>query len=143
MRAIDYFDKAAETWPNRTALVDRGVRCSYWEAQQLTHRIARALWAGGLRGEERAAIFSPNDARVLLCMLGIMRSGGVWVPMNHRNAIDANIAYMNYAEVSWLFYHSSFADQATQMRSRVKSFTRILHGARRQRAGSRLGGLRW
>ena len=33
-------------------------------------------------------------------MLGIMRSGGVWVPVNHRNAIDANIEYMNYAEVS-------------------------------------------
>jgi fatty-acyl-CoA synthase len=126
MRAIDYFDKAAETWPNRTALLDRGVGYSYWEAQQLTHRIARALWSGGLRGEERAAIFSPNDGRVLLSMLGIMRSGGVWVPMNHRNAIDANIEYMNYAEVSWLFYHSSFADQVAQMRARVNSLRHLV-----------------
>src|SRR5262244_276826 len=126
MRAIDYFDKAAETWPGRTALLDRGVRYSYWEAQQLTHSIARGLWAGGLRSEERAAIFSPNDARVLLCMLGIMRSGGVWVPMNHRNAIDANIAFMNYAEVSWLFYHSSFADQVADMRAGVKSLKHLV-----------------
>src|SRR5215470_7043537 len=103
MRAIDYFDKAAETWPTRTALLDRGIQYSYWETQQLTQRVARGLRVNGLRGEERAAIFSPNDARVLIAMLGIMRSGGVWVPMNHRNAIDANTEYMNYAEVAWLF----------------------------------------
>jgi hypothetical protein len=49
---------------------------SYLEAQQASQRIAKAMWAGGLRGEERVAILSPNDARVLLCMLGLMRAGG-------------------------------------------------------------------
>ena len=111
MRAIDYFDKAAEAYPTRTALIDRGVRYSDWEAPQLTPRLARAMRAKGLSGEQRAAIFSPNDARVLLAMLAIMRSGAVWIPINHRNAVEANIAYMNYAETSWLFYHSSFRDQ--------------------------------
>ncbi len=74
------------------------------------------MWAHGLRGEQCAAIFSQNDARVLCCMLGIMRAGAVWVPINYRNAIDANVEYMNYAKMAWLFYHSDFKDSVEEFR---------------------------
>ena len=73
MRAIDYFDKGAEEFPDRIAIVDRTTDYSYREAQEASRGIAKAMWAAGLRGEERVAIFSPNDARILLCMLGLMR----------------------------------------------------------------------
>jgi fatty-acyl-CoA synthase len=126
MRAIDYFDKAAEAWPTRTALIDRGTHYSYAEAQQLTERIARAMQAAGLRGDQRAAIFSPNDSRVLLTMIAIMRSGAVWIPINHRNAAEANIAYMNYAETSWLFYHSRFRDQVAEIRAQVRTLKHLV-----------------
>jgi acyl-CoA synthetase (AMP-forming)/AMP-acid ligase II len=77
MRAIDYFDKGADAFPKRAAFIDRGISYSYREAKELTERIARALAAGGLRPEERVAIYSPNDTRVLLCWLGLLRAGGV------------------------------------------------------------------
>ncbi|MGB8542688.1 MAG: AMP-binding protein [Candidatus Acidiferrales bacterium] len=121
MRAIDYFDKGADTYPDRTAIIDRDTRYTYREMREFTHRIARAMWAHGLRGEERAAIFSPNDPRVLFSMLGALRAGAVWVPINSRNALDANIQYMNYVEVSWLFYHSSYRDQIREIKQRVAS----------------------
>jgi fatty-acyl-CoA synthase len=119
MRAIDYFDKGAEAFPDRIAIIDRGTRYTYREAREASQRIARAMWTCGLRDEERVAIFSPNDARILLCMLGLMRAGGVWVPINHRNAQDANVQYMNYAGTAWLFYHSSFQEQVRKMKSLV------------------------
>ncbi len=115
MRAIDYFDKGADAFPDRTAIIDGETRHTYSEMRGFTYRIARAMWARGLRGEERAAIYSPNDPRVLFCMLGILRAGAVWVPINSRNALDANIQYMKYVEVSWLFYHSSYRDQAQEI----------------------------
>ena len=119
MRAIDYFDKGAEAFPDRVAIVDHATQYSYRQAQEASHKIARALWAGGLVGEEPAAILSVNDARVLLCMLGIMRSGGVWVPMNPRNALDANVQFLNYSGTSWLFYHSSFREQVHEIKAKV------------------------
>ena len=119
MRAIDYFDKGAEAFPGRIAILDRTAQYSYLQAQQASHRIARAMGAAGLRGEERVAIFSPNDARVLLCMLGLMRAGGVWVPINYRNALEANVQFLNYSQTSWLFYHSSFHEQVRQIKSLV------------------------
>ena len=119
MRAIDYFDQGADANPDRTAILDGDVRYSYKETRAVSQQIARAMWASGLRGEERVAIYSINDARVLFCMLGLMRAGGVWVPVNYRNAVDANVEYMNYAETSWLFYHSRFRDRVAELRKRV------------------------
>ncbi len=126
MRAIDYFDKGADADPDRTAIVDGGLRMNYREAREITIRIARAMHASGLRGEEAAGIYSHNDARVLLSMLGIMRAGAVWVPINYRNAIDANVDYMNYVEMAWLFYHSAFRDSVTEIQSRVPSLRHFI-----------------
>jgi len=121
MRAIDYFDKGADAFPGRAAIIDRATQYSYREMQEASHKIAHAMWAGGLEGEERAAIFSPNDARILLCMLGMMRAGAVWVPVNHRNALDANVQFLKYSGTSWLFYHSSFREQVREMHALVPS----------------------
>jgi fatty-acyl-CoA synthase len=121
MRAIDYFDKGAAAYLERTAIIHQDIRYTYREMREFTYRIACAMSANGLRGEQRAAIYSPNDARVLVCMLGLLRAGAVWVPINSRNAQDANVDYLNYAEVSWLFYHSSYRDNVREMRLRVPS----------------------
>ncbi len=123
MRPIDYFDKGADAFPDRDAILaaDGTYRCTFREAQEASHRIARAMWARGMRGQERVALFAPNDPRVLLCILGLLRSGGAWLPVNPRNALDANIDYLNHVEAVWLFYHSSFAEELREIRSRVPS----------------------
>ncbi len=126
MRAIDYFDKGADSQRDRVALIDGGNRYTYGETQAITHRIARAMWANGLRGQQPAAIYSHNDARVLFCMLGIMRAGGVWIPINYRNAIDANAEYLKYAEAQWLFYHSAFHSEALEIQARVPRLQHLI-----------------
>ena len=126
MRAIDYFDKGAEANLDRTAIIDGGSEWSYRQLQGATHEVARALWANGMRAQEPAGIYSHNDARVLPCMLGIMRAGAVWVPINYRNAIDANVDYMNYVEMAWLFYHSQFRESVSQIQSRVPSLRGLI-----------------
>src|SRR5271169_5563732 len=126
MRAIDYFDKQAEAIPDRTAIVDGSVRYSYADVRSASERIARSMWAAGLRGEQPVAIYSINDARVLLCMLGLMRAGAVWVPINYRNAPDANIEYLNYVKTSWLFYHSSYRDRVPELQARVPTLQHLI-----------------
>jgi fatty-acyl-CoA synthase len=121
MRAIDYFDKGAESYADRTAIIDGDFRCSYRELKDASEGIARGMWATGIQPEDRVAIYSPNDARVLYCMLGLLRAGGVWVPINYRNASEANIEYLNYVDASWLFYHSAFRDSVLEIKRRVPS----------------------
>src|SRR5271166_3291955 len=128
MRAIDYFDKGAEANLDRAAVIeaDGGASWSYREMQTATEGIARALCASGLCDQEPAGIYSHNDARVLFCMLGIMRAGAVWVPLNYRNAIDANVEYMNYVEMAWLFYHSNVRDSVAEIKARVPSLKHFI-----------------
>jgi fatty-acyl-CoA synthase len=126
MRAIDYFDKGAEAFPDRVAIIDRAMQYTYRQLREASHKIARAMCARGLGGEQRAAIFSANDARILLCMVSIMRAGGVWVPINFRNALDANVQFLNYSSTSWLFYHSAFREQVREMKAQVPSLRHVV-----------------
>ena len=126
MRAIDYFDKGAEASLDRTAIVASDASWSYREMRAATENIARALWASGLRDQEPAGIYSHNDARVLVSMLGIMRAGAVWVPINYRNRMDANVGYMNYVQMAWLFYHSQFRDSVREIKQRVPSLRGVI-----------------
>jgi fatty-acyl-CoA synthase len=126
MRAIDYFDKSARAFPDRTAIVEGARNYSYREVLEVTERIARAMWANGLRGEQRAAIHSYNHAEVLLCMLGIFRAGAVWAPINFRNALDANAEFMSYADTEWLFYDSRLRGDVSKLKSRVPSLRQLV-----------------
>lgn len=119
MRAIDYFDKSADLYPERIAIRDGEQACSYREARLFSERIAQAMWARGVQREERAAIYSHNHPAVLFCMLGMLRSGAAWVPINFRNATDANVEFLNYSQTSWLFYHSRFQEEVDDIRRRV------------------------
>jgi len=119
MRAIDYFDKSADLYPDRAAIIDGETRYSYDETRAFSERIARGMLARGLEREQRAAIYSQNHAAVLFCMLGMLRAGGAWVPINIRNATEANVEFLNYSDTAWLFYSTQFRKQVEELRNRV------------------------
>ena len=126
MRAIDYFDKSADLHPERIAIREGDARYSYGETRAFSERIARGMWASGAEREQRAAIYSQNHAAVLFCMLGILRAGAAWVPINFRNAADANVEFLNYSETTWLFYHSRFREQVEDLRRRVPTLRHLI-----------------
>jgi acyl-CoA synthetase (AMP-forming)/AMP-acid ligase II len=126
MRAIDYFDKSADLHADRIAIVDGDARYSYAQTRAFSERIARAMLMGGVEREHRAAIYSHNHSAILFCMLGILCAGAAWVPINFRNATDANIEFLNYSETAWLFYHSRFREQVEEIRKRVPSLRHLI-----------------
>jgi len=115
---IDYFDSSAVLHPSRIAFVQPdGSSLTYAQAQQQSGRISAALAGSGISQDGKIAVYSPNDARAFIAMLGIFRSGRIWVPLNARNTVEDNAAFMNYADVECLFYHSSFEVEAHQLRA--------------------------
>ena len=115
MRVIDYFDKGVEIAPERAAVVAGDLKYNYLQTQAVTHEIASGMWATGFSVGHRVAIYSDNDAHAFLCMLGLWRAGGIWVPANVRNALQNNIDYFNDVGVQWLFYHSDFEDDVEKL----------------------------
>jgi fatty-acyl-CoA synthase len=126
MRNIDYFDKQARLAPDRTLLIAGDTRFTYAEMAALSHRVAGAMLADGLQPQAPVAVMSPNHGAVLIAMLGLWRANAVWIPVNTRNALDANIDYLGYVRAEWLFYHSSYADDARAVQRRVPSIRRLI-----------------
>ena len=98
MRAIDYFDRGHDIDPDHACLIDAasGETLSFAQVSRLTRQIAVALYAGGFRNQEPIALYGPNSAAMMVALLAIWRANGQWVPVNTRNAIDANAAYLDY-----------------------------------------------
>ncbi|GAA0319869.1 AMP-binding protein [Sphingomonas oligophenolica] len=126
MRSIDYFDKQAGLTPDRTVLIAGDTRYNYAEMSALSHRLAGAMRADGLEHQAPVAILSPNHGAVVTTLLGLWRAGAVWIPVNARNALDANIDYLAYVRAQWLFYHSSHAEEAREIQRRVPSIRRLI-----------------
>lgn len=120
MRLIDYFDNSAATRPSKIAFVQPdGSSLTYAQAHEQSRRIASALHGYGVSESGKIAVYSPNDARAFIAMLGIFRSGRIWVPLNARNTVEDNSAFMTYTDVEGLFYHSSFGKEVLQLKARA------------------------
>ncbi len=119
MRIIDFFDKAAAAHPARAAFVAGAEQYSYARMRAYADAIAGAMHARGALDSARVAVYSPNSLHAFACVLATLRAGGVWVPINAKNALDANVDFMSLTQCEWLFFHSSFADAVAQMRAQV------------------------
>jgi acyl-CoA synthetase (AMP-forming)/AMP-acid ligase II len=117
---IDYFDNSAARCPSKIAFIQpNGSSLTYAHAHEQSQRIASALHGYGVSKDGKIAVYSPNDARAFIAMLGIFRSGRIWVPLNARNTVEDNSAFMNYTDVEGLFYHSSFEKEVLQLKARA------------------------
>ncbi len=126
MRVIDFFDKAVDAWPERVAFMDAESRYTYRSMQEMSHRIAVALARDGQTDCKRVAIYSPNRVQAFACVLGALRAGNAWVPINARNALEDNIDFMNLAQCEWLFYHSSFRSNAAALQLSVPTLKHLV-----------------
>jgi acyl-CoA synthetase (AMP-forming)/AMP-acid ligase II len=105
---IDLFDNGAEIDPNRPCLVCGDERVSYQEAQRSSYVIADALRRAGVTAGARVAVLAHNAARPFQCVLGALRAGCTWVPVNARNATPETVQVLNRTDTDILFYDSAF-----------------------------------
>jgi acyl-CoA synthetase (AMP-forming)/AMP-acid ligase II len=77
-------DDAALRHGSAEALVDGSLRLTYGQLAEEVDRYARGFLAAGLGAGDRVAVWAPNCAEWMLAALGILRAGGVLVPLNTR-----------------------------------------------------------
>jgi acyl-CoA synthetase (AMP-forming)/AMP-acid ligase II len=116
MRLIDYFDRGADLFRERHCLHDGTRGWTYAEVRETTHRIANGLLKAGLAPGAKAAVYSPNHAMAYAALMGIVRAGLIWTPVNARNAIEENLFILDNTDVEVLFYHSSFEGYISRIR---------------------------
>lgn len=74
------------TWADRApasiVLEINNRSCTYLELEQASNRVARALLEAGLRPGERVGIYASKSIETVISMLGALKAGGVYVPLD-------------------------------------------------------------
>ncbi len=76
------FEVYAAASPNAVAVVDAKDRLTYGELDRLATRVARHLVARGVVPGSRVAIAVDRSVRMVAALLGILKSGGSYVPLD-------------------------------------------------------------
>jgi long-chain acyl-CoA synthetase len=74
--------ETAHAAPDRPVAVFDGGRLTYRELDQASDRLAAGLAAAGIEPGDRVALQLPNIAQFLISYFGILKAGGVVVPLN-------------------------------------------------------------
>ncbi len=79
-----HIDRAARRYPDKAAIIDKGVEHSYRAFGERTQRLARALLDLGARPGDRVAVFMDNRHEALEAFGAAMKAGFTHVPLNSR-----------------------------------------------------------
>ncbi|HEV2175789.1 MAG TPA: amino acid adenylation domain-containing protein [Terriglobia bacterium] len=74
--------KSVERFPEKTAVWARGKTLSYRELEERSNQLAHLFRERGVKKGDRVGLYFPKSIESLACMLGVMKAGGVYVPLD-------------------------------------------------------------
>ncbi|NVZ51279.1 non-ribosomal peptide synthetase, partial [Pseudomonas sp. B6002] len=103
-------DRARET-PDAVAVKFDAQTLTYAELDSQANRLAHALIARGVGPEVRVAIAMPRSAESLVAFLAVLKSGGVYVPLDIEYPRDRLLYMMEDSRAQLLLTHTSALQQ--------------------------------
>ncbi|MFE2945204.1 amino acid adenylation domain-containing protein [Streptomyces sp. NPDC059255] len=79
---LDVLSTRVIVTPGRTAVVATDGRLTFGELHERAERLARALYAAGVRHGDRVAVALPRTSLYVVALLGVLRAGAVHVPLD-------------------------------------------------------------
>ncbi len=74
--------KSAARYPEKLAVWARGRSITYRELEQRSNQLAHLLRERGVRKGDRVGIYFPKCVESVIAMLGVVKAGGVYVPLD-------------------------------------------------------------
>ena len=109
---LPHLDEAFRIHAAKTCAVHGDDRLTYAELDARSARVANALQRDGFAPGDLGGVYSANSITAFAVALGVLRAGGVWVPLNPRNSPAANIEILARFGCRALFHQPVFADAA-------------------------------
>lgn len=105
---IQQVDDACAKFTARTCFIFGDQTYTYQEIKDASCQVANRLIEHGFQKGMRGAVFSLNDPLAFIALLGIIRAGGIWVPVNPRNSLGDNITLLKKFGCDALFFQNIF-----------------------------------
>ncbi|MFH1415350.1 MAG: class I adenylate-forming enzyme family protein [Elusimicrobiota bacterium] len=98
-------------FPDREALISKGVRLTYADLKKKVDCMAAALSQRGVKKGDRVAVLLRNTFEVVVAYFAIMKTGGIEVALNPVTESRQNIEYaLNDCQAEFLVTHSRHAE---------------------------------
>ncbi|AJE03264.1 AMP-dependent synthetase/ligase [Geobacter pickeringii] len=127
---VDLLDESCRRFPDRTALRHKsGGRwrdVSYGALWSASDRIAAGLANSGFRAGDHAALLAPSSPRWIMGYLGILKAGGVVVPIDKELKSLELQHILSDSEARVLFTERSFLETVTAMGEEIPSLGLIV-----------------
>jgi non-ribosomal peptide synthetase component F len=89
----DRFEQMVRKYPGRLAVKTRKHELTYGDLNQTANRVARGILARCGEGQEPVALLLENDAPMIAAILGILKAGKMYVPLDP-SLPSARLAYV-------------------------------------------------
>jgi amino acid adenylation domain-containing protein len=74
--------KSASRFPDKAAVAARGHSITYKELDERSNQLAHLLQGRGVRKGDRVGLYFPKSVESIISMLGVLKVGGVYVPLD-------------------------------------------------------------
>src|SRR3982074_542755 len=98
--------------PDKEAVVLHPFRLSYGQIDALSNQVASSLQQRGLKLGEKVGIMLPNVPQFVIAYYGVLKAGGVVVPMNVLLKAPEVSFYLTDSEARTLITWEDFAGEA-------------------------------
>jgi fatty-acyl-CoA synthase len=119
LRVDDFLRRAADLYPEKTAIVDGARRLRYRDWRERVHQLSHALLRLGVRPDDRVCILSPNSHYFLESFYATSQIGAVLVPLNYRLLAADHEYILNHAGVTVALVDAAYAPVVDEIRPRL------------------------
>ncbi len=116
---LPILDEAFRTYADNVCVEFEGRTATYAEIDAASAKVANALRRDGFAPGDHAAVYSANSIDAFVAAIGIVRAGGVWIPLNPRNTPSTNLEILVRFSCHALLYQPDHADTANEIADRL------------------------
>lgn len=118
---IRFLKRAADLYPDQTAIVCGKERFTYKEYFERANRLGNALLNLGIQRKDRVAFLGYNCHCLLEAYYGVVQIGAVLMPMNIRLGSEDFLFMLNHAEAKAIIVQNDFLPLIDNIRDRLET----------------------
>ena len=116
---IEVFEAQAESRPQEPVAIFGETQLSYGELNSRASQVGHYLVSMGVGPESLVGIFMPPSKEMVVAILGVLKAGGAWLPLDVVNPKDRLRSIIDSSEVAVLLTVESLRKRLPQTKARV------------------------
>jgi amino acid adenylation domain-containing protein len=116
---IEVLEAQAEAQPQGPAAIFGETQLSYAELNSRANQVGHYLASMGVGPESLVGIFMPHSKELIVAMLGVLKAGGAWLPLDVLNPKDRLRSIIDSSEVAAVLTLEGLRKRLPQSEARV------------------------